>query len=96
MRTRIVAAIVCLAACGEAPLSRCEESVLPDCDPQDTACQTALHEHVACVRGDVRAGAPPPFELGRRRRRGARRGVLPPGHSISLKKMLDDSGRRLR
>ncbi len=51
------------AACGDPPLERCERSVLPECDVHDAACQTALHDHVACVRGVDAAGPAPGFEF---------------------------------
>lgn len=53
----IVAAAAAAAGCSE-PLSACEQSVLPQCDVEDEACQAALGEHVACARG-VAAPAEP-------------------------------------
>lgn len=62
LRLSCIFALAALSACND-PLSRCEQSVLPTCDPHEADCRLALHEHVGCARGVAVEPEPPEFEF---------------------------------
>jgi hypothetical protein len=62
LRLSCILVLAGLPACSDS-LSRCEQSVLPTCDPHEADCRRALHEHVGCARGVAVDAEPPEFEF---------------------------------